>query len=129
MTAPVLIITPALPQELTQAAGTVPLQARTAEEFTDSEWDEAPLIVVDRRSCADLMQRQQPRRPGILVLAQDLADASVYSEVVALHAEAVLTLQDGAAWLELRLHEATGCTHLNWERLLGDGPGGVTSPA
>ncbi|MCX4554216.1 hypothetical protein [Streptomyces sp. NBC_01500] len=117
-----LFITPDQPTPPEQLGVWVPMRTRTALEVESHEWQAAPLVVVDDQAVGALVERGLPRRTGIVVLVRDEDDASIWERAVAVGAEYVVQLPLAAAWLELRLHEATGCAYVMWDQSPGEGP-------
>jgi len=66
-------------------------------------WREAPLVLVGA-DCADAVALSRPpRRPGVVLIGDDLDDGGVWQRAVELGAENVVFLPDAEAWLVDRL--------------------------
>lgn len=100
----------------------VPLRQLPSLLFTSKEFQRAPLVLLDDHSFSGFELRHVSRRPGLIVVAADPDDGSVYPRAVQIGAEAVIELGHGLNWLHMRLHEATGCRYADWDALLTGGP-------
>ncbi|MFB4193898.1 septum site-determining protein Ssd [Streptomyces carpaticus] len=74
---------------------------------TAEQWASAPLVLVgDDRALARQGRRWPGRRPGVLLIARDLDDHTVWARGVALGAEEVVHLPDAEPWLADRVADA-----------------------
>jgi len=129
MTPGILVIAPTDTEQQLLPSDQIPLLRRAVVEVQLDEWLASPVVMVDDRCSVELTSRHLPRRPCLMVLCHDLDDASIWCRSVSLGAEAVVNLPDANEWLQLRLHEATGCIHIEWDRLLDNNPGGTAPSA
>ncbi|MGW0778445.1 hypothetical protein ACWD01_33560 [Streptomyces sp. NPDC002835] len=122
MNAPILIVAPRLPLELLPTARTFPLLTREFSELTPSEWMSPPLVLAHRMYCSRLSSPDNDfrRRPGIVVLGEDLDDALIWSDAAAIGSEAVVMLSEDVPWLVLRMHEATDFRYVDWSAPFND---------
>jgi secretion/DNA translocation related CpaE-like protein len=72
-----------------------------------SSWPGARLVLVGFDAVADLVRRRLPRRAGVVLVARDLDDATVWEAAGSVGAEHVAFLPDAAQWLTRRIREAT----------------------
>ncbi|MFJ5779316.1 hypothetical protein [Streptomyces sp. NPDC093094] len=109
----------------------VPLLHLPSPLFTASEYRTAALVILDDRSYPTFRLRHMRPRPGLILATTDPDhDASdggeggdVHARAAAIGAEAVVQAAGrGIAWLHLRLHDATGCAHADWDALLTGPP-------
>lgn len=105
----------------------IPLLVLGPQEFTPEEWETAPLVLLDDRYSRAVSARELRRRPGLLLAWSDPDDATVYDRAVSLGAEEVVAPRGSEGWLTLRMHAETNCAHVDWDRLLRDGPDGVSA--
>ncbi|WP_345552676.1 hypothetical protein [Streptomyces lannensis] len=97
--------------------------------FSTEEYQQAPLVLLDDRSYTSFTLRHMPHRLGLIIVAADPDDSTVYHRAVAIGAEAVLRAGQDLSWLHLRLHSATDCRYAHWEALLTGGPADPPPPA
>ena len=57
-------------------------------------WQEAACVLVEADTVAELLALELPRRRGVLIIAHDLDDSSIYDGALALGAERVTVLPD-----------------------------------
>jgi hypothetical protein len=72
--------------------------------------------------CSELSSPESgfDRRPGIVVLGEDLDDRLIFSDAAAVGSEAVVMLSEGVPWLVLRMHEATDFRYVDWSAPFND---------
>lgn len=100
---------------------------------TAEQWADAPLVLVgDDRALARQGRGWPARRPGVLLIARDLDDHTVWARGMALGAEEVAHLPDAETWLADRIadaFEATGRPALTIGVLGGRGGVGASALA
>ncbi|MFJ5779315.1 hypothetical protein [Streptomyces sp. NPDC093094] len=118
---------------------TAPSQPRPAAApalpslFTTQEYRAAALVILDDRSYPTFRLRHMRPRPGLILATTDPdhdhdagdggGGGDVHARAAAIGAEAVVQAAGhGTAWLHLRLHDATGCAHADWDALLTHPP-------
>jgi succinyl-CoA synthetase alpha subunit len=66
------------------------------ECVTAAQWAAAACVLVEADAVDQLVRQHVPRRRRVVVIVHDLDDASIYARSVAIGAELVVTLPDGA---------------------------------
>lgn len=70
-----------------------------------ARWSAAPLVVLGPDAA---QERPAPRRPGVVLVGNDLDDGGVWDRAVAAGAEHVVVLPDAGPWLADLLRDAAG---------------------
>jgi secretion/DNA translocation related CpaE-like protein len=103
MTTPALIATAdsLLLDDLLRLAAAADAQTEVARdaEAAGTAWLGPPLVLVGQDLANDIASREPSRRPGVVVVAADGDDASVYRAAVGLGAQHVAVLPDAESWL------------------------------
>jgi secretion/DNA translocation related CpaE-like protein len=103
MTTTALIATadPLLLDDLLRLASAADAETEVARDpdAAGAAWPRPPLVLVGQDLAADLAMREPPRRPGVVVVATDEDDESVYRSAVGLGAQHVAVLPDAETWL------------------------------
>lgn len=94
-------------EELHRLAATaaVDVEVVTAVERVRPSWSEAGLVLLGRDLLVEAAAAGLGRRPGVVVLGDDVDDPTVWREAVEVGAEHVVFLPDAEPWLLLRLGE------------------------
>ncbi|HLZ38237.1 MAG TPA: septum site-determining protein Ssd [Mycobacteriales bacterium] len=92
---------PNLLDDLLRLAAAAGVEADVASECAGvgARWAHAALVVVGVDAADALATAALPRRRGVVVVGQDLADASVWQQAVALGADRVVGLPEAQEWL------------------------------
>ncbi|MGW5657201.1 hypothetical protein [Streptomyces humi] len=120
---PVLVISDRLDEDpVGLLPSSIPLLHLPSLLFNATEYEQAPLVLLDDRCYSNFLLRHVPRRPGLIVVLADPDDPTVFPRATAIAAEAVVQAGRDPAWLHLRMHGATDCRYARWETLLADPP-------
>ena len=135
MTRPLLVCSdPVALDDLLRLAATAGVEVDVTADVLEARrsWGSAPLVVVG----ADLLERcaraRLGRRPGVVVLGDDLDDPTVWRRAVDVGAERVVFLPDAEPWLIQALTDAVesaGSAGLVVATLGGRGGAGATTLA
>ncbi|MGH3368676.1 MAG: hypothetical protein ACRDPR_01620 [Nocardioidaceae bacterium] len=66
------------------------------EWISPEPWTQAACVLVEADTLDQIAAMTLPRRPGVVVIAHDLDDASIYERAIGIGAEAAVFLPDGA---------------------------------
>jgi secretion/DNA translocation related CpaE-like protein len=95
-------------------------------------WGAAASVVIGHDAAAACARARLPRRPGVVLLGQDLDDAGIWQLGVEVGAEHVVFLPDGEQWLIEMLAESVEPSRVSGELLVvvgGRGGAGATTLA
>jgi secretion/DNA translocation related CpaE-like protein len=95
-------------------------------------WSAAASVVVGRDAAESCARARLPRRPGVVLLGDDLDEAGIWQLAVEVGAEHVLFLPDGEQWLVEMLAESVEPVRLSGELVAvigGRGGAGATTLA
>lgn len=90
---------------LAATAGTE-LQVAADAHAARRAWESAPFVLVGADAVRSCVRAGLRRRPGVVLLGDDLDDATVWETAVRLGAEHVVFLPDAESWLTDRLADA-----------------------
>ncbi len=125
-----LVVTedPVLLDDLLRLAATAgcDLEVASGAPAARRSWTTATLVLVGADAAVALARARLPRRPGVLLVADDTGDTGVWQRAVELGAEQVVFLPDGEPWLVSRLADTAegGATDCPLVAVLG-GRGGA----
>src|SRR4051794_41961528 len=94
-------------------------------------WSSAASVVVGRDTAEACARARLPRRPGVVLLGDDLDEAGIWQLAVEVGAEHVVFLPDGEAWLVEMLAESVEPIRFSGEggaAIGGRGGGGGAAP-
>ncbi len=94
--------------DLLRLAATAGTELQVAPDAAGARraWDAAPLVVVGADAALGCAAAGLRRRPGVVLLGDDLDDATVWETAVHVGAEHVVFLPDAEPWLTERLADA-----------------------
>ena len=105
-----LVVTddPDLLDELVRLAAAAGVELDVAQDAAGARrrWAQAPCVVVAAAAATGCVRARLPRRPGVVLLGDDLDDAGVWQAAVELGAEHVRHLPEDEAWLLTRFGDA-----------------------
>jgi secretion/DNA translocation related CpaE-like protein len=81
------------------AAADVEVEVARDPDMVRAAWSGPQLVLVGHDLAGPVAEREPPRRAGVVVVAMDEDDESVYRAAVGLGAQHVVTLPDAEAWL------------------------------
>lgn len=94
--------------DLLRLAATAGAELQVAPDASGARrpWEVAPLVLVGADAATGCAALDLPRRSGVVLLGDDLDDASVWETAVRVGAEHVVFLPDAEPWLTERLADA-----------------------
>jgi hypothetical protein len=86
------------PSEFTEAHWWTPQEvlADAPEWVSPQRWAEAACVLIEADTLDLITSKGLPRRPGVVVIAHDLDDGSIYRRATSIGAENTVLLPDGA---------------------------------
>jgi secretion/DNA translocation related CpaE-like protein len=99
---------PLLLDDLLRLAGDAELEVCAEAATARRSWSDAPFVVVGADQVEAAVRMRFPRRNGVVLVGDDLDDASVWQRAVELGAQHVVFLPDAEEWLAAALADAAG---------------------